>query len=156
MKILTILIFFIFSISAFGQKEEKCACSKNDKEKVRGYFADLDKQNKKFAECETQSSKQPKIIIAGGCEFGADGCPVNLVQPVFPKSAKKFNLFGQVKVEVVIDEDGKVIYSRMIEGKNIFKNSAEQAACKSIFKPIRRCSIAVKSKLLIVYNFIKV
>jgi hypothetical protein len=154
-KYLIIFTLFTFSISVFAQRNEKCVCSKNDKPKVNDYFENLDNQNKKFAECEEQSNKQPKIIIAGGCEFGSDGCPVNLTLPKFPKAAEKFKTSNQVKVEVIIDEDGKVIYSRMIEGKKIFKSSAEQAACKSKFRSVRRCGVAVKSKLYIVYNFIK-
>ncbi len=155
MKCLIIFTIFTFSISVFAQQNEKCACTKNDKPKVSDYFENLNNQNKKFAECEAQLNKQPKIIIAGGCEFGADGCPVSLKQPLFPKSAQKLKISGQVKVEVIIDEDGKVIYSRMIKGKKIFKNSAEQAACKSKFRSVRRCGVAVKSKLFIAYNFIK-
>ena len=153
MKIISVLIILFFSTFTFAQKEEKCACSKKDKAKVRQYFAELNEKNKFIAECEQQTKSTNRKPIAGGCEWGGNGCPVNIVKPDFPQNAKTLKISGTVKVEVIIDENGLVIYSKMIEGNKIFKKSAERAACKSKFTPFIFCGKRFKHRVLIEYNF---
>ena len=158
-KVLMKLFIFIivFSISAFGQSADKSACSKKDKAVVRAYFEQLERQNKIIAECEEANKSKnplPPLVIAGKCEFGGDGCPVLLVKPKMPKIALQMKINASVKVEVIADEAGNVIYSQMIEGNKIFKKSAESAACKAVFSPKRYCGAAFKSKNIIVYNFV--
>lgn len=157
MRILTFLLMSLFPLIIFAQTNEKCACSKKDKAKVRVYFANLETQSKKIAECEAQTKlqqKNPPVIIAGKCEWGSSGCPVHLVKPKAPAIAKRLKISGSVDVEVIIDEEGKVICAKMIEGSKLFKAAAEQAACKARFTPVLYCGKPYKQKLTIRYNFI--
>jgi len=158
MKIRLLLLIFLFAVAVFAQSNEKCACSKKDKSKIREYFANLENQRKQIAECEVQTTLQltrPPLVIAAKCEFGGSGCPVYLAIPKFPQTAKKLKLSGAVDVEIIIDEEGKVIYSKMIEGNEIFKESAEKAACKARFTPVSHCGKPYKTALIIRYNFLK-
>ena len=151
------IFIILLSIPTFAQSADKSACSKKDKETVREYFKQLEKQSKIIAECEEINKLKnptPPLVIAGRCEFGGDGCPVLLVKPKMPKSALQLKINASVKVEVIADETGKVIYSQMIEGNKIFKKSVEHAACQAVFSPKRYCGVAVKSKYTIVYNFV--
>ena len=60
---------------------------------------------------------------------------------------------GTVKVRVLVDETGKVIYAKMVEGDKIFRQNAERAACRAIFSITRSCGRPIKTELIIVYNF---
>ena len=151
MKFFSGLMILIFSFTAFAQKAEDCACSKKDKPKIKLYFAELDKQKKFIADCENKTNN--RIRISGRCEWGGSGCPTSLVMPDFPPDAKRLKIFGKVKVEIIVDENGAVIYAKMIEGNKVFKKSAERAACQSRFTPFRFCDRAVNYRTHIKYYF---
>jgi hypothetical protein len=153
MKFLSVLTILIFASIAFAQKAEDCACSKKDKAKIKQYFAELDKQNRFIADCEQKKMNNRKLI-SGRCEWGGSGCPASLVKPEFPSTAKKLKIFGNVKVEIIVDETGSVIYANMIEGNKVFKKSSERAACKSRFTSFRFCDEPVKYKTVIEFSFV--
>lgn len=75
--------------------------------------------------------------------------------PVYSQLAKNLNLQGQVTVQVLINEEGKVTEAEAIEGHRLLRESAEQAARKSKFKPILVDGKPVKAKGYIVYNFVR-
>jgi outer membrane biosynthesis protein TonB len=148
MKLLTVNIIFIFSLSAFSQ-------SKSGLEKI------LENQAAFIAECESGSKETPtknsgRILpeISGECEWVGNGCPVSLVKPFFPETAKRFGISGAVEVETIIDERGKVVYAKSVRGNAIFYASAERAAYLSRFRPKIFCGKAVYQKRIIRYYFI--
>jgi TonB family protein len=55
--------------------------------------------------------------------------------PIYPSIAKQINASGEVQVEVMIDELGKVIAAKAISGHPVLRSSAEDAARKWVFKP---------------------
>jgi TonB family protein len=59
----------------------------------------------------------------------------HLVAPTMPELAKKLNLAGTVRIEVVIAPDGTVKRSRVIGGHPVLAVEAEHAAQKSTFEP---------------------
>jgi TonB family protein len=59
----------------------------------------------------------------------------HLVAPVMPELAKKLNLSGTVRIEVVIAPDGTVKRSRVVGGHPVLAAEAEHAAQKSTFEP---------------------
>jgi TonB family protein len=83
------------------------------------------------------------------------GCPVSLALPQYPSEARRLKIFGQVKVEAVVDEQGKVVYARVLEGNPFLRYNARVAACRSMFTSLEVCDgRAVKFRRIIIYNFI--
>jgi TonB family protein len=96
-----------------------------------------------------QKTKKPKIVSCDGCGQR----PVYLAKPVYPKAAR-FRPSGTVKVEILIDEKGKVASAKVISGHPFFRGEAIRAALKSKFEPLIISGKAVKTRGVIVYNFI--
>jgi TonB family protein len=59
----------------------------------------------------------------------------SLGKPQYPDLAKRMNLSGAVKVEVVVGADGKVKRTRVLGGHPVFVPEAEKAAMQSEFEP---------------------
>ena len=58
----------------------------------------------------------------------------HLVTPTMPELAKKLNLTGTVRIEIVIAPDGTVKRSRVLGGHPVLAAEAERAAQKSTFE----------------------
>jgi TonB family protein len=58
-----------------------------------------------------------------------------LLTPQYPELAKKLNLSGAVRIEVIIAPDGTVKHTRVLGGHPLLAASAEEAAQKSTFEP---------------------
>ena len=58
----------------------------------------------------------------------------HLVNPTMPELAKKLNLSGTVRIEVVIAPDGTVKRSRIVGGHPVLAQEAEHAAQRSTFE----------------------
>ena len=56
-------------------------------------------------------------------------------KPQYPDLAKKLNLTGVVKIEVIIGADGKVKRTRVVGGHPVLASEAEKAAMQSEFEP---------------------
>lgn len=80
---------------------------------------------------------------------------IEMATPVYSQIAKSLNLQGQVTVNITIDEEGKVTSAETSEGHKLLRESAEQAARRSKFKPATVEGKAVKAKGYIVYNFVR-
>jgi TonB family protein len=57
------------------------------------------------------------------------------VQPVYPDLARKMNIVGTVKVEVVVMPNGSVKDARVVGGHPVLANAALDAARKWRFEP---------------------
>ncbi len=57
------------------------------------------------------------------------------VQPVYPELAKKMNIVGTVKVEVVVSPNGTVKDARVVGGHPVLATAALEAAKKWRFEP---------------------
>jgi protein TonB len=57
------------------------------------------------------------------------------VQPVYPELARKMNISGTVKIEVVVAPNGSVKDARVVGGHPVLANSALDAAKKWRFEP---------------------
>lgn len=87
--------------------------------------------------------------ISGGV---VNGRATYLPKPVYPQEAKDLCVSGEVKVEVLISEKGKVVSARPISGDRLLQNSAFEAAFKAKFT--QSFEIPVKVKGILVYNFV--
>lgn len=59
----------------------------------------------------------------------------NKVQPLYPDLARKMNIAGTVKIEVVVAPNGTVKDARVVGGHPVLANAALDAAKKWRFEP---------------------
>ena len=88
--------------------------------------------------------------VSGGV---LNGSAINLPSPVYPDVARRMRASGVVVVEVVIDENGKVISARAVSGNNHLREVAVQAAYRARFSPTKLSGLPVKVAGSINYNF---
>ena len=93
---------------------------------------------------------KPPPMVSGGV---VNGKARNLVKPNYPVPAKTVGAKGEVKVQVVIDEDGNVISATAVSGHPLLKSSAVTAARASKFSPTTLSKQKVKVTGFIIYNF---
>jgi protein TonB len=74
--------------------------------------------------------------------------------PVYPEIARKTAMQGKVMVRVILDEKGKVISAKGINGPKLLQGAGEDAARKSKFNPTLSENQPVKATGIIVYNFV--
>ena len=99
--------------------------------------------------CSLQIVFAQEKAISGGI---VNGRATNLPKPIYSNEAKDFCASGQVKVEVLIGEDGNVVSAKAISGDELLRDSAVEAAKKAKFSPTPE--IRVKIKGIVVYNFV--
>ena len=83
-----------------------------------------------------------------------NGKAISLSVPKYPKEARKAHDSGQVRVQVLIDEQGVVISAKAIEGPDSLREVAVRAALQSRFTPTRLMGQPVKVNGVIIYNFV--
>jgi len=74
--------------------------------------------------------------------------------PRYPAEAKAARVEGVVRVQVVVGESGDVISAKAVEGDELLRDAAVDAACRSRFAPTLISGTAVKVSGLISYNFV--
>lgn len=95
----------------------------------------------------------PKPItkpVSGGV---LNGSAISLPPPRYPEIARRSRAGGLVVIEVVIDETGKVISAKAVDGPAIFFNEAIEAAKRAKFSPTKLSGVPVKVTGMIKYNF---
>jgi TonB family protein len=88
--------------------------------------------------------------VSGGV---LNGSALNLPSPVYPEVARRMRAEGQVIIEVVIDENGKVVSARALSGNSLLREAAIQAAQRARFSPTKLSGQPVKVAGVINYNF---
>jgi hypothetical protein len=71
--------------------------------------------------------------------------------PILPLSLREIS--GQVVVQIVFDESGKVVWSHAISGPAALQKFAEDAASKAEFRPFRLEGKAEKVSGVLIYRF---
>jgi protein TonB len=79
---------------------------------------------------------------------------VSLPQPPYPQIAKQAGVHGPVNVQILIDEEGKVISAHAVSGSAMLTHAAEDAARRARFTPTILNNQPVKVQGVITYNFI--
>jgi TonB family protein len=102
-------------------------------------------------------SHQPRgvsVAVPGGVSKSVTGGEALVkVQPVYPAIAKQVNASGEVRVEVIIGEDGRVIEAKAIYGHPVLRSAAEDTARKWVFKPTLVDGKPVKQPGVLVFLF---
>lgn len=93
----------------------------------------------------------PKAPISGGV---LNGKAVRLVQPPYPAIARSARASGQVRVQIVIDENGNVVSAAPVSGHPLLQGAAVAAARQSKFTPTKLSGMPVKVSGVIIYNFV--
>ena len=94
----------------------------------------------------------PRILkpVSGGV---LNGKALSLPVPVYPQIAMRSRIFGSVSVNVVVDENGKVISAEAVSGPNSLREAAVDAAKRARFSPTKLSGAPVKVAGMINYNF---
>ncbi|MGD9562506.1 MAG: energy transducer TonB [Pyrinomonadaceae bacterium] len=82
-----------------------------------------------------------------------NGKATSLPKPLYPQPAIAVRAQGEVKVQVTIDESGKVISAKAISGHPLLRREAERAAWKAHFTPTTLSKVPVKVTGMIIYDF---
>lgn len=91
-----------------------------------------------------------KTPVSGGV---LNGKALRLPVPIYPSAAKTYGASGKVVVEVMVDEQGKVIEARAVSGHPFLQQAAVHAARQARFTPAKLSGEPVKVKGTINYVF---
>lgn len=94
--------------------------------------------------------KPPRTISKGVIT----GLAISLPKPNYPPMAKQIRLQGQVSVQVLVDEYGKVVSAKALSGHPLLTVEAQRAAMQARFAPTRLSDQPVKVSGVITYNFV--
>ncbi len=98
-----------------------------------------------------QPSTQRKPIMGGIL----NGKAISLPKPLYPAIAKAARASGTVVVQVIVDEEGKVISARAVSGHPLLQQASVQAAYGARFSPTQLSGQPVKVTGTISYNFVQ-
>jgi len=104
-------------------------------------------------ESEPPPSAAPRPILRPVSGGVLNGAAIYLPPPMYPETAKRMRTSGLVTVEVVIDENGKVISATAANGPSTLRESAIQAALRARFSPTKLSGQPVKVFGTISYKF---
>lgn len=103
---------------------------------------------------DTPPVKRPEPVIPKQITGGVvNGKATYLEKPAYSAAALAIRASGQVDVEVLIDENGRVISAKAKTGHPLLRGSAEKAAMASRFSPTFLSNQAVKVSGVIIYKF---
>jgi protein TonB len=83
------------------------------------------------------------------------GNAISLPKPIYPPIARQIGLQGLVTVQILIDEEGRVVSAKAISGHPLLNHEAEKAAMQARFTPTKLSNQPVKVSGVISYNFVK-
>jgi protein TonB len=73
--------------------------------------------------------------------------------PVYPPIARAAGIQGSVSVEILVDEQGRVVSAKATTGHALLRVAAQQAAMRASFTPTKLNGEPVKVSGVINYNF---
>jgi TonB family protein len=79
---------------------------------------------------------------------------VSLPQPLYPPMAKQIRIQGSVTVQILVNEEGRVISAQTMSGHPMLVAAAKEAALRARFTTTKLSGVPVKVQGLITYNFV--
>jgi protein TonB len=79
---------------------------------------------------------------------------ISLPQPPYPILAKQIKALGAVNVQILVDEQGRVVSAQAVTGNPMLLAAAKDAALRARFTPTILSGVAVKVQGVITYNFV--
>jgi len=77
-----------------------------------------------------------------------------LYQPKYPAAAKEAGIGGKVNVQVLVDENGRVVSVNAVSGHPSLRATSEQAARSCKFRPMTSGGARVKVRGVLVFTFV--
>ena len=102
---------------------------------------------------EPPASPAPRPLLKPVSGGVLNGKALNLPAPSYPEQARRMRTFGTVSIEVVLDENGKVMSAHATSGPEVLRDAAIQAALKAKFSPTKLSGQPVKVTGVINYRF---
>lgn len=79
---------------------------------------------------------------------------IDLIKPNYPENFVELSVYGQVRVNVLIDENGFVVSAKAHSGNSLFYGESVKAALKSKFEPLTLSGKPVRIMGVINYIFL--
>ncbi len=105
---------------------------------------------KSLAEGKEGQPAPKKIKVSGGV---LQASAMKRPQPAYPKEAKKARVQGDVQIQILVSEEGKVIETLVISGPEELREVALEAARKWEFKPTELSGVPVKVQGVLTFRF---
>lgn len=102
-------------------------------------------------ECLKAEYPESKTRINAGV---MNGKAIDIPKPEYPYELKEKNISGSIKAEVVIDEEGKVIWAKVDNGHPELQALVKTVVCKASFKAPTISGIPYSVGGIIIYNFV--
>lgn len=99
---------------------------------------------------EVKKPDPPRAPVSKGV---LNGRALDLPKPVYSAAAQAVRAQGQVTVQVIIDEKGRVVSANAVSGHILLRADAEKAARNAKFSPTVLSDVPVKVTGVITYNF---
>jgi TonB family protein len=101
-----------------------------------------------------QSKPRPLPVYNSAARSSFQGMAVKRTEPVYPDLARRLRVSGEVKVQVVVDEQGRVLSSKALPaGDPHLKPAAEAAAWYWTFSPTLRSGLPTRVIGTLTFNF---
>ena len=94
---------------------------------------------------------KPRAPISGGV---LNGKAISKPQPAYPPIAKAARASGTVTVQILVDEQGRVVSATAVSGHPLLQQAAVSAARQARFSPTLLSGQPVKVSGVITYNFV--
>lgn len=138
--ILFFSILFLLTIGSFGQDKPEEITSGVQEQQVGRCGRPVKDRD------PTKLDVRPGLIM---------GSPIKLVNPKYPKAARKQKISGQVTVYLTIDVDGVVVCAEAINGPPELYDVSEAAGLTTRFTPTTLWGQPIKVSGMITYNFVR-
>ena len=109
--------------------------------------------NQKVSVSENDPAPAPKAAPLPVSNGVLNGQALLLPAPSYPEAARRMQLVGTVRVEVTVDENGKVISAKAVSGPGLLRDASVQAAYRAKFSPTKLSGKPVQVTGSIIYNF---
>jgi len=114
-------------------------------------LSDSSRKNVVANDSEPPPAPRPLLKpVSGGV---LNGKALTLPAPNYPEIARRMRQAGKVEVEVIVDENGKVISARATAGPSMLREVAVEAALRALFTATKLSGQPVKISGRIDYNF---
>ncbi len=138
-------------------QETKLAPTDFELAKILKQSACMLRRNKHKDEAKVFDERANKIIykdIANTHQI-IRGKVLSKPAPIYPDAARRKGITGEVYVELIFDETGKVVHACAMQGDPILSLSAEQAAMRALFSPVTLEGKPIKMMGVMTYNFVR-
>jgi len=95
--------------------------------------------------------KQPTTLRVASTILS--GKAISLPQPPYPMIAKQAHVQGPVSIQILVNEEGKVLSAQVVSGNAMLSSAAKDAAMRARFSPTMLNGTPVKIQGVITYNF---